>query len=244
MVSAVLRTALLLACAAIMAACESADPTVPDLDDPFLYLILAPGLSLVGEPTHEEFAVLLTVGTPFESPCRTAESFEMRRASDGTRFDWRPSDACLGVRDGESLNVYGNAAFWLPEQGGAGSLGGVDVTEGESYELAIESGGVRIEGSATVPGPFQVDIQSDATGRFAVWQRSAGAAGYLVSESGNQQPLQTDTTYRLTDPAGVVTVTALDVNAYQYMLDDQLERAGITGAYGVFGGMTTRTRNY
>src|SRR5690606_35599690 len=116
--------------------------------------------------------------------------------------------------------------------------------EGESYEVAIESGGVRIEGSATVPGPFQIVIQSDATGRYAIWQRSAGAAGYLVSESGNQQPLQTDTTYRLTDPAGAVTVTALDANAYQSMLDSQLERAGITGAYGVFGGMTTRTRNY
>jgi hypothetical protein len=179
-----------------------------------------------------QHALLLTTGPATGSPrYRTADRFEMRRASDGAGFAWRqekvPNEE-PGSFPGVSLDYWN---FHLPAAGGA-QLGAAAVAPGESFELLIETGGEVIRGRVTVPDEFTAS---------AVWPRVTGAAGYRIELSNGDVVVQPDTSYVI--PAdllggGTLDIEALDPNLFEYVADDRTARAGIDRGYGVFGAMT------
>ncbi|HEX7051876.1 MAG TPA: hypothetical protein VF188_16840 [Longimicrobiales bacterium] len=237
--------AFLLGLAALAAAaCAGDTVVVPESDAPFLYLVLnrrsLSQYDSIFEP--HQLALLLTLGSTLEpSPYRTAERFEMRRASDGARFDWRIyPDLILDPGTASSVQlIYGN--YHLPDTSGPAGLGADSVLPGETYTLEIDTEGVALRGEATVPAHFAVSVRVRDGQRIVEWPHVAGAAGYFVGAYPYSPELQTDTFYVIPAdaPGGQpMLVTAVDANLYRYIADDELGRAGIDAGFGVFGGVS------
>lgn len=217
---------LLLLC---LAGCNSPDPVLPDSADPFVYVVLDKGAS-ANWSTRDQYAVVLTTGTPVLSPCRAVQEIEMTRARDGMPFAWRIQPECLGGAGPDLINVLAESCCLLPEDAPPDSLGVDDLRGGERYELEILTDGVRVTGSLIMPDTFSIRITTLSEGRrAAAWPRVAGAAGYLVNDV-----LSTDTISPLAASQSLV-VRALDANLWAYLRDPTTKRAGIAGAFGVFG---------
>lgn len=103
-----------------------------------------------------QHALLVTVESVLEAPVyRPAQRFEMKAASEGALFDWRQFESSRPVGSFPALPI--NAwNFFLPDSLEAGQLGAGDLEPRTSYVLLVETEGVTIEGSATIPDTFPV----------------------------------------------------------------------------------------
>lgn len=232
--------ALLLAGAGV-GGCDGSKIVVPTSEEPFLYLVLNEKTVDRSSPAGRvgQHALLLTTGAATGSPrYRTAERFEMRRASDGAGFAWRKER----VPNGEPGSFPGvSLDFWNFHLPGDARLGADALAPGESYELLIESGGEVIRGRVTVPGEFTASTFERNGRRVAVWPRVAGAAGYRIEVGDGKVVVQRDTSYVIPDDVlegGTLDIEALDPNLFTYVADNRTARAGIDRGYGVFGAMT------
>ena len=238
------RLASLLGTAVGAVACGGDGAIVPARPDPFLYLVLnqrAGG----PDPALDQRALLLTVGSPAVSDYRVAERFEMHRARDRVMFAWRD----LGRR-GQAPVDAANAAllngnYGLPDAATDGGLGALDIRPGERYDLTVETGGVTIRGSVTVPAAFTLTLERRGTDRVLTWPHVDGADSYSVEIGGvTAAKVQTDTAFTLAPvpAAGAeASVKALDANLSRYVADKRAARAGIDAGYGVFGAISVAT---
>ncbi len=237
----ILAAVVLFAMTVLVGACNEGDVLVPQSDEPFLYLVLNQIATSFYQPLEwsGQQALLLTSGSPLEPPhYRTAERFEMRRASDGARFDWRTHRGLIdepGTLSGFQM-LYAN--YYLPQTASADGLGKEDLQPGETYELFIQTEGVVIRGTVTIPEAFSATVLNLDGQRTVVWPRVRGAAGYSVSLSTGQIELQTDTVFALPADANSIVIRALDPHLYRYTVDDRVGRAGIDNGFGVFGAMS------
>lgn len=128
----------------------------------------------------------------------------------------------------------------------------LNVQPGETYELEIRHGGETIRGQATVPGSFE----GSAEGRRLFWTSSEGAARYRAgltyAPPDSVEPeviwqetyLTTDTSVTITPVPDFrsgrhyVRLEAIGPNVAAFRREETL-RAGLEGAYGVFGAQTT-----
>jgi hypothetical protein len=233
-------------CAAVLmlAGCGAPELVVPTSEEPFLHLVLAPDLRFGGasEAPREQYAVLLTTGSPLAADCLAAERFEMRRTRDGAPFAWRFYGNCLQVRAGQGVGAWENANYYLPETAPGDSLGAADLEPGEWYELEIETRGRLIRGSTIIPAEFALSILQRDGRRYLSWPRVDGAAGYkvtIIDQDGSKDWVQTDTIHALPAGAAQAFVTAFDANLFEYARDEQSGRAGLDAGFGVFGAMKT-----
>lgn len=235
------RWAALLLAGMAAGGCEGSEIVVPTSEEPFLYLVLNERTVDRSTPAGRvgQHALLLTTGAATESPrYRTAERFDMRRASDGAGFAWRKENVPNGdpgSLPGVSLEYWN---FHLPRDA---RLGADALAPGESYELLVESGGEVIRGRVTVPEEFTASTFERDGRRIAVWPRVAGAAGYRIEAADGRVVVQRDTSYVIPDEAiegGTLDIEALDPNLFTYVADNRTARAGIDRGYGVFGAMT------
>lgn len=227
--------------ALLLAACGEA-PTVPESEEPMLHLVLNQRTLSHHSDYFGQHALLLTSGSPLESPrYRRAERFEMRRASDGRRFDWRAYSNLPDTPGTVSGISMAAANYYLVEESSAVGLGAADLRSGERYELGVETGGRTVRGSVLIPAPFAASVERRDGRTLATWPTVTGAAGYLITASDGSHSLQVNT--RFVVPAGVarggsLTVQALDPNLYRYMSERRTGRAGIEGAFGVLGAVS------
>lgn len=219
----------------LVAGCGGHELTFPERDEPFLYLVLRPNLP-EGIFGTRAYAALLTIPSPTEGSWRSAERFEMRRSADHRSFVWRERQVIgpPAITNTNANLLEGN--FVMDERRSAEGLGSDSLQLGTRYDLLIETEGVTVRGSATIPAPFTADVVEDESGRLVVvWPSVRGAAGYLVDRE-----LQRDTTYAVppaTASGEVLLIRALDANLYAYMVDGESDRAGIDNGFGVFGAM-------
>jgi hypothetical protein len=209
-----------------------------------LHLVLAPGLRLArySPAPQEQYAVLLTTGSPLLAECRSAERFEMRRVRDGAPFAWMPYANCRRVTAGEGVGAWDTANFFLLETAPGDSLGASDLEPGEWYEIEIETQGRLIRGRTIIPAEFSLTVEVRDGRRYLTWPRVTGAAGYKVTfidRDGSEDWIQTDTLHAIPAGARQAVVTAFDANLFEYARDDQSGRAGIDAGFGVFGAMKT-----
>lgn len=231
-----------LALVSTAAGCRSGDAIVfPKNETPFLYLVLNQTVAPAGEPVQPAF--LLTLVSADSTAFRTAERFEMRRASGGSTFGWREGGLFgATVFDQGSAPRLEEANYLLGDSVASGELGLRDLEPGGSYELVIETGGATIRGSVTVPDSFSISLVERGDEVRAVWPAVDGAAGYSITVRGDEifEPVfQTDTTFRLRPGSRSITVRAADPHAFRYLTDEDARRAGIRGASGVFGAIQT-----
>lgn len=228
-------TAVLLLAAAVPAC--STEITFPENREPFLYLMLnevAPaGGGRVAQP-----AVLLRQIRADSAVFLEAESFEMRRASDGALFDWR-NETLFG--SGPFVELGGldvqEGNYLLADSATSRGLGRTSLEPGATYELRVDLGDGEITGTVTVPDTFSVRITGTGDDRRAVWPDVDGAGGYSVrrtAEDGGTR-LQRDTTVRLPPGTLSVTVRAFDPQSFGFLVDPDARRAGIEGGLGVLG---------
>ena len=128
------------------------------------------------------------------------------------------------------------------------------VGPGETYQLVIRHDGETVRGRATVPGPFE----GDAEGLRLFWRRSEGAARYRAALTyAPPDSVETNAawqeTYLTADTSVTVEPTpdfrpgrhyarvqAIGSNLAAFRREETL-RAGLEGAYGVFGAQTAIT---
>jgi hypothetical protein len=232
---------------------------VPSSNDPLLYLVLGdPAITPSGQPDTVLYALLATTGTPIESPPRSAIRFEIREAGSGAIYDWRPKQPVhsLGFGDEELGRISEVANYFLPWSSSAAGRGASDQIYGATYTLDIDTEGVHIHGSTTLPERFAITIETVGDERRIIWPRVKGAAGYLVlvrqpAEPGQFFGLRTfggttvDTTVAVPTQfmsGDSVIVEARDAN-YITAIQDQNAgtrrgRVGIDAGYGVFAAVT------
>ena len=236
------RLGLALALAVLPGACSWDEPLVPTSDAPFLYLVLNQrSSSYYGSVEPQQLALLLTVASPLEPmPYRSAERFEMRRASDGRRFGWQALPVgSIDPGTAESVGLHmGN--YHLPDSATTAGLGAADLRPGESYELEIETEGVVVRGKVTIPAAFTARVEVRDGRRIVTWPSVPGAGGYVVGAHPYSREPQPDTFYVVPpdSPPGPMTITAVDPNLYRYLTDENLGRSGIDAGYGVFGAIS------
>jgi hypothetical protein len=185
---------------------------------------------------------LLVTGTPVQSPYLRADRFEMRRLSDRARFAWRAVDPPRDALPTVGPDEIGN--YFLPRRSSAAGLGSDSIADGEHYELVAETGPHHITGRTRVPGKVEFVREPTDGDSIVRWRRTPGAAAYLVNLFPLLKPVD-DTLiviYRSPPlpgqpplPPVTVRVFALDSNYAAFAGDLRLERAGVTGAWGVFG---------
>lgn len=241
------RRALVLAAAAgalVLGACAGDPVQVPDDEAPFLYMVLGHRTvsdNRYGEPAGQH-GLLMTLPAPTEPALlRRAQRVEMRRASDGAAFGWDTlhfTHADWGY-PGNSLRI---ANLHLPDSTADTSLGAADLETGEVYDLVVETEGVTIRGTVTMPGQIETRLEPDGV---LAWSEVEGAVGYRVVVASLME-LTTDTVFRLTEdeleqpwaPRPYARVQALERNAWNYFSDPELGRSGIDKGFGVFGALT------
>jgi hypothetical protein len=238
-----------LGAALVCAGCDAAGPMPPFDETPTIGVLITRGppprtFGFGSSPADSGlYGHLLVTGTPIQSPYLRAERFEMRRLSDGARFAWRAIDPPRDVVPTVGPDEIGN--YFLPRSSSAAGLGSDSIAEGELYELVAEAGAHRITGRTRVPGKIEF-VREPADGDSIVrWRRTPGAAAYLVNLFPILMKPADDTLiviYRSPPLPGqpplpplVVRVFALDSNYAAFAGDVRVDRAGVTGAWGVFG---------
>lgn len=235
--------AALLALSLAALGCGGGDDIVfPEDEEPFVYLVLNEIIGPTGEPVQPAF--LLTLVSPDSARYLTADRFEMRRVSDGARYDWRNESlfSLVPFDQGTSVQLFeGN--YLLRDSTTSRGLGRRALEPGGTYELRVEAAGRVIRGRVTIPDTFGISlVERDDGDVVAVWPDVEGAAGYSVEGTGDEifRPVfQADTTWDVRPGTLSLTVRAADPHAFRYLTDDDARRAGVEGALGVFGAIQT-----
>jgi hypothetical protein len=220
-----------------------------------LYIVLsglrtAPGGAAVDTILY---GLLATTGTPLSSPARSATSFEMREASSGALYNWTPVTPQHELSYPFDGAQVADLANFVLRRGASGARRGVDqLVYGATYLLDIETEGVPIHGSVTLPALFDLTFSETAGSRVVAWPHVRGAVEYSVSVWHGAEfflsagGVTTDTSFAI--PSRFVTgdtvfVTARDAN-YRAARSDQIAeaksgRVGIDRGYGVFAAYTS-----
>ncbi len=221
----------------------SADPvTVPDSDEPFLYLVLnyrTPDRNMIDNRSAQH-AVLLTTGSPAEPVrFRAAERFELRAAGDPALFGWTPLPA-RGEQGSYPSASLDRPNWLLPDIAPPGTRGARDIRPGVQYMLTVATGGRTLRGETVVPDSFAIRTSAEGDRRIAVWPRVRGAAAYQVEFANDPPRVQSDTTFSFpaSAPPGSLTVYAMDPNVYRFTVERRSEREGIDTGFGVFGAVS------
>jgi len=228
--------------------CDAAGPMPPFDEAPTIAVLITPGppppaFGFGSAPADSGlFGHLLVTGTPVRSPYLRADRFEMRRLSDGARFAWRAIDPPREAVPTAGPDQVGN--YFLPRSANAAGLGSDSIAEGEQYELVAEAGQHRIVGRTRVPAKVEFVREPTDGDSIVRWRRTAGAAAYLINLFPLLKPIDdTLIVIRLPPPVPgapprpsiLIRVFALDSNYAAFAADVRAERAGVTGAWGVFG---------
>lgn len=235
---------LALTVALLSGACAWDEPLVPASEEPFVYLVLnlRPVSRYDSSWEPRQLALLLTVGSPLEAmEYRSAQRFEMRRASDGARFDWRAYPILESTTGLEEKFDLGYANYYLPDSATVAGLGAADLRSGETYELEIETEGVVIRGRVMIPAAFNATVEVRDGKRIVSWPHVAGAGGYIVGAYPYSREAQRDTFYVVPadSPPGHLGIVAVDPNLYRFMTDENLGRSGIDAGFGVIGAISS-----
>lgn len=143
----------------------------------------------------------------------------------------------LANRTADSLDDEGI----LPERANY-RTSALDVKPGTRYRLDAQDGDRQLSGTVAVPDTFV----GFARGRRLVWTKSRGAQRYRVTVEGSQtfEYYTSDTTVFVGPPSDslpaaeyYVEVAAQDSNLTTFLQTD-IDRAGISGGYGLFGAQT------
>lgn len=242
MTRAPLKAAVL---ATLLASCGGITDA-PPRDTPFVYLLLSP-VPIDAGPDSTPWALVATVRSPIEANYRTPVRFRVRRERDASEFVWMARDlagSLPGSFAGVQLEHGANANVTLSAGGDSGALGWRSLTGGDIYALTTDAGGSRITGRAVIPEKPALQLVERGSAHVVTWQRARGAAGYFVRPSeyasGRFTP---DTQFVWCELPGsgpsaprYLRVVALDSNAYRYLADSAVDRAGVVGALGLFGG--------
>lgn len=208
---------------------------------PVLYVLLNPSAPPASVDARRAYVLRTRTAALLEYA--EAERFEMRRASDGARFDWR-SLGLRGATPDPNRLPLDEANYELPERGGARGLGFADLEAGESYTLEVRLGGTTVRGAVRAPDSFDLRLEAIGdSGLLASWPRVMGAEGYFV-RSGRGTAYTRDTSFRFDRravPGERVTVQALDPNAWRYLRADSVLRAGLDAGMGLFGALSEAT---
>lgn len=230
--------------ATLLAGCGTDDVVVPRSDEPAVYLVLTRDSLVPADPSNIDdarlTAVVATTGVPWAFEFRQAESFVMRRASDGSAFAWSPLAATgpMDLTRPYAMPLRGN--YVLEETPTAAGLGRRDLRPGVRYTLSVSTGGRVITGQAVLPDRPQPVFVDHPTQPMVSWPRAAGAAMYVVSYGYRVwDRASADTFYVLPRLEGSqpthVRVMAVDENWAAFYRDQTLMSAGITGGNGLFG---------
>lgn len=233
--SSAILLGVVLAGLSVGTACDS-NPVLPDIRRPFVYLVLNQTVERDGGAVQPAF--LLTILRADSVVHRGAERFEMRRLSDGARFDWGTERTDVPLAFGSAAPGLRTANWLLADSATSAGLGRPSLEPGQTYELVIETGGEVIRGRATIPDTFSVSVVEREGRRLAVWPTVKGAAAYSVDAVGAGESFhtpQTDTTYVLADSATALSVIAVGPNTHRFITDENARRAGVEGGLGVFG---------
>ncbi|QJR35537.1 hypothetical protein [Gemmatimonas groenlandica] len=226
-----------------MVAADCANPTEilqsrPSLS---LYLILSPGA--VGVAPKSPIRGLFALMSSPQSFEYVAPS-QLSLSSTGGVFALTHSGAVgqLPFFDSSPADVGNLQLDWVA---GTSGLGAKDLIGGARYTLRVASGAESVIGTMVLPEISRPHVVETAGVESIVWNRSAGAAQYVVSSSVTRQTyLTADTSLVLLRDvadsqlplATFIRVVALDTNLYNFTIDTLRYRAGVSGALGVFGG--------
>jgi len=232
-----------------LAGCDAGVPLIPRSETPMVYAILARDSLLAGDSVVT--ALVANAGTATSARYRPVESFRMRRERDGTMFAWRIDSGRTGSFNigplSTGVSIPGNITMmrsWSPA-----GLGRDSLAANDSYLIDIRTMGAGITARVRMPArPRPVLILRD--GREVVaWSTVPGAAGYAirVDTDLSAQVALRDTEYVLRrdrpdaelPPNPRFILTALDSNLVAFLTDPEGRAAGVGGAYGVIGGMTS-----
>ena len=131
--------------------------------------------------------------------------------------------------------------------GSVGRLGRRDLTKGDAYELLVIADGSQITGTATIPKAVAVDVKGVGAGAVARWRAASPGDVYMVQVSvDNPSKITTrDSSYTIKANApreawivARLTVAAVDSNYLAYQADPLATTFGLSGARGVFVGVT------
>jgi hypothetical protein len=234
-------------------ACGDAMPSVPMSDAVLTYVVLGKDSTLATDSVVS--GLVATAGTPTQARYRSVEQFSMTRARDGAAFAWQVRDMAGQPISTRTLDlavpVAGNIS--LSRQGRAGQLGRDSLAYGERYSFRILTEGVTVEGDVRIPGQPQPVHITRGTQEILAWPRVPGAAGYaiLVDTDRIPQIALGDTEYVVRrdrspgeiPPTPVAVVRALDSNLVRLITDTSTRSAGVRGAYGVIGAISSGSIN-
>lgn len=245
-----LRAAVAVGCVQWIVGCGDKLPMTPPSDAPFVFVVLTSSQAAIGAPPQADSSIiglLLTVGTPFASPFRRAERFEMRRSSDNALFGWVERTPSSGARPVDIRGIStSDGNYMLPHSITADGLGTDSLIPLESYTLTIETQGSLVTGFTTIPAIPQPRVVTEGTKRFVVFAPVPGAAGYIEFADTERTVFgpffSTDTVLELRFDRGQTTppnpefrIIALDANAFRYLSDTTRASAGLIGGLGLFG---------
>jgi hypothetical protein len=228
-------------------ACVDTERLLGNSPEPALYLVLTrpdPGQST---PDSSLYGLLVTAGSPIASTYRNPESLTLTRQSDGLTYGWGSlarSGPVPRMNNGVTLSAEGN--LQLPWDASVLGAGRESLTEGETYQLQLVTGGRTVTGTTRIPALPVISIRSDPSGSSVHWSKATHAAAYYVIVDTDDPPafVTTDTSFvplfnrpldQRPSPARV-RVIAMDANLAAFVSDTTLSSSGLVGALGVFGG--------
>ena len=240
------RTARVVLALLAATACDKPVSLLGNTKEPSLYLVLS------ADPEGADSSLYGLLGNTTDSAqlrYRSVEKIELRRRSDGALYGWLvlPRNGVVPlVVTGGSLTAVANIK--LPWNSNAGGLGRSGLTKGDTYDLTIQSEGKEIVGVATLPPALTVAIRQVGGSREVVWNLLEPRYRYniRVPIDTSDDGFRAETTYTikadapkaLWPPNPRVVVTALDLGYVKYLTDSTVVAAGLSGAIGVFSGVS------
>jgi hypothetical protein len=232
--------------------CQAESGLVPTSQLPYIYVLLSSEPLAVAVPSSDSslVAFLLTAGSPTKSPFRHASRFELRAASANKPFKWVERAQTAPT---ESVGYRGvpadSANYFLPNDSIADGLGRKQLHELLTYTLVIESDGVAVTGTTTIPAKPLPRLFVLNEKIVVNWARAPGALSYYVESDTEDAPgfISTDTSYALRysrQPSTIPTnpefrIIALDANATHFFIDGTTPRSGIDNGFGLYGSATS-----
>lgn len=216
---------------ALLSGCEGSTLPIAQSDSPMVLVVLS--LRPPDSQPEALTAVVARTSAPFDYSLRPADRFDMRRSSDARSFIWRP------VESQQLFFPFVSGNYALDDSSSSLGLGRADMRPGDRYELTIETQGVLVVGTVTLPDRPTPRLLRGQARDTIVWSPVQGAAAYrtpdglVVSDTIWTGPRASDTVR--------YTVTALDPQLASYLQSPTLAQSGISGALGLFGAEASAT---